>query len=522
MNEEKYIWKTPPVMAALFLGVVGALFYAAFDSLVEMERRWGSQEEYGYAYLIPVIVGFFIWQRKLQLQTTEFKYSWGGLALLISGLGITFLGILSATDSIVQYGVIVSFIGAVYLFTGYPAFKILLPPLLLLFLVVPLPAFFYNNLSSTLQLISSQLGVWVIRLFGVSVYLEGNVIDLGVYKLQVVEACSGLRYLFPLFSLSLIASFIFQAAFWKRLVIVLSSIPITVLMNSFRIGMIGVLVEFGGIEQAEGFLHYFEGWIIFMACTAILVFEMWLFVRFGRNKQKLSDAFGIDWPEAAPEDFDVKTRAISGHYYVATGFVLAAAILIGQVGGREDIIPDRKLFTEFPTHISSWKGRADRLESIYLDALKLDDYILVDYSDDQGNALNFYVAYYGSQRTGQAAHSPKSCLPGGGWRIEEITQKKIQGSGPPDVLHVNRVLIRKGDHTQLVYYWFKQRGRDITNEYLVKWYLFWDAMTKKRTDGALVRVVAQIPAGGDVSVAEEMMQSFTRSVIPYLDQYVPD
>ncbi len=259
MSDENYIWKEPPVMVGLFLIVVGALAYSALGGLVEMERRWGSQEEYGYAYMIPVIVGFFIWQRKERLRATEFNYSWGGLGLLFFGLFVTLLGTVSATHSIIQYGFIISFIGSVFLFTGIKALKIVLAPLLLLFLIVPIPAFLYNNLSATLQLVSSELGVWVIRLFGVSVYLEGNVIDLGVYKLQVVEACSGLRYLFPLFSLSLIAAFVYKAAFWKRVIIVLSSIPITVLMNSFRIGMIGILVEYKGIEQAEGFLHDFEG-----------------------------------------------------------------------------------------------------------------------------------------------------------------------------------------------------------------------------------------------------------------------
>ena len=86
---------------------------------------------------------------------------------------------------------------------------------------------------------------------------------------------------------------------------------------------------------------------------------------------------------------------------------------------------------------------------------------------------------------------------------------------------MNRVLIKKGEYTQLVYYWFQQRGRDITNEYLVKWYLFWDSMTKSRTDGALVRVVAQVPPGGDVTSVEGRLQDFIRSVVPYLGEYIP-
>ena len=231
------------------------------------------------------------------MQQIEYKLNWLGGLLLVFGCFLILLGVLSATHSITQYGYIVSIISTALLFMGWKAFKIILGPLLLLFLMVPLPDFIFNNLSSDLQLISSQIGVAVIRAFGISVYLEGNVIDLGKFQLQVVEACSGLRYLFPLISLSIIAAFIYQAALWKRAVIVISSIPITVFMNSFRIGVIGVLVEYGGIEQAEGFLHDFEGWFVFMACMGLLLIEMWLLVAFGKNKQKLSEVFAIEMPE---------------------------------------------------------------------------------------------------------------------------------------------------------------------------------------------------------------------------------
>ena len=105
--------------------------------------------------------------------------------------------------------------------------------------MIPLPSFLYFNLSQELQLISSMIGVAVIRLFDISVYLEGNVIDLGVYQLQVVEACSGLRYLFPLMSFGFLISYIYRGPVWQKIVIFLSTIPITVVMNSFRIGVIG-------------------------------------------------------------------------------------------------------------------------------------------------------------------------------------------------------------------------------------------------------------------------------------------
>jgi exosortase/archaeosortase family protein len=127
------------------------------------------------------------------------------------------------------------------------------------------------------MLFSSQLGVFFIRLFQIPVYLDGNIIDMGVYKLQVVEACSGLRYLYPLLSLSFLAAYLFHGRFWQRAVVFLSSIPIAIGMNGFRIGLVGFLVDRWGTEMAEGALHFFEGWVIFLACSTLLAGEIYLF-----------------------------------------------------------------------------------------------------------------------------------------------------------------------------------------------------------------------------------------------------
>jgi len=138
------------------------------------------------------------------------------------------------------------------------------------------------------------------------------------------------------------------------------------------------------------------------------------------------------------------------------------------VSGRTEIIPERMEFADFPTSLGEWHGRNDVLESVVLDVLKLDDYILADYQDAAGQSVNFYVAYYGSQRSGASAHSPRTCLPGGGWRIESHTQVDL-GNG----VRTNRFIIRMGESRQLVYYWFKQRDRIVTNEFAVKWYMLW-------------------------------------------------
>ena len=518
----KQCWVNSKLLLFFMALVVVALGFAFQQTIADMVYRWDTKEEYGYGYMIPVITLFLIWQRKNEIQREKFSPSWFGVLIILLGAGIFFLGAVATTHTLSQYAMVLILLGVMYTVMGWRAFKIIAVPMILLFFMVPLPPFIYNTLSTKLQLISSEIGVAVIRLFGVSVYLEGNVIDLGVYKLQVVEACSGLRYLFPLMSLSFIAAYIYKAELWKKIVIFLSSIPITVLMNSFRIGVIGVLVEFFGIEQAEGFLHDFEGWIIFMACMALLIIEMALLSKVGKNKQNLADAFAIDLPEKL-ECSEKRERTLGSHHIVllfASVGILASSL---YAQGREDQIQVRKVFAEFPLEFGQWKGRADTLENIYLDSLKLDDYLMTDYVGESGEPINFYIAYYASQQAGEAAHSPRACIPGGGWLIKDHSVKQLDSvnyKGNP--LEVNRLLIKKGDYTQLVYYWFHQRGRDITNEWLVKWFLFWDALKRNRTDGALVRLTAFIGPGQNVGNAELSLNEFTKDFVPLLPEYIPD
>jgi exosortase D (VPLPA-CTERM-specific) len=523
INHDRLVWSNTAtfwILIGIILVLVG---YSFHDTILDMEHRWAGSEEYGYGYLIPVITLFLIWQRKNQLAEIEFNPSISGLFVMLFGGILFFLGAVATTNTLSQYGLVVTIMGIALALLGWRAFRIVMVPLALLFFMVPLPPFIYNTLSTKLQLISSQLGVEVIRWFGISVYLEGNVIDLGTYKLQVVDACSGLRYLFPLASLSFLAAYLYREKFWKRAVVFLSSIPITVLMNSFRIGVIGMLVEYGGPGQAEGFLHYFEGWVVFMACIAILILEMAVLARIGPKKQSLAQAFSIEFPEPIPADVVRLARKLKPLSWVVPVLLAGIAASSLYVQDRENVIPERRIFAEFPLKIADWEGTTGTLEENILESLKTEDYIISDYVNENGGMVNFYVAYYADQAAGSAAHSPRACIPGGGWLIKELTVKTLDGvkfEGKP--LKVNRLLIKKGDYTQVVYYWFQQRGRDITNEWLVKWFLFWDAMTRNRTDGALVRLTAFVNPGEDQAAADARLVEFAKVVTPYLSDYIPE
>jgi len=512
------VWRDTTLTLAILLTCIGLLIFISFDGLSTMVYSWDAREEYSHGYLIPFITAFLIWQRKDLIERESFSASWTGIYLVVIGAIIVLIGNNSATHVIALYGFLMTLVGITYAYMGSAA-RIILIPVLFLFFMIPLPGIFLFRLSSELQLISSQIGVAVIRLFDISVFLEGNVIDLGRYKLQVVEACSGLRYLFPLLSLSFIAAYFFSVAYWKRVIVVISSIPITIVMNSFRIGVIGVLVEYWGIEQAEGFLHDFEGWVVFMFSIGILLLEMWLILILSKDKRPFRETFGIYYPDETPENARVGYRALSNTLIVTLIVLIGSSTITLILGQRAEVNLERKSFVQFPMILGEWAGYKGTIDRASLDLLKLDDYIMADYK--KGNdVVNFYVAFYEQQETGGAAHSPKTCLPGGGWRILSHTEITLENT--PLTSPINRFIIGQGEHKQVVYYWFQERGKTIASEYAVKWDMLIDSIVDNRTDGALVRLTALVGQNEDVEKADRKLLDFAQQITPVLQDYIPE
>jgi exosortase D (VPLPA-CTERM-specific) len=506
------------VVAAVVIGLVEFQ-----ESLLRLFSAWTEREEYSHGILIPFIAGFLIWQQKNELLQEEFKGSWVGVAVVLAGAAVKAIGDMGTFYILQQYALLLVTYGLILSVTGWRVFRQLWAPLLMLVLMIPLPEFVLARFSAELQLISSQIGVWFIRLFGITVFLEGNVIDLGHYKLEVAEACSGLRYLFPLMTLSFIMAYLYKAAMWQRVAIFASSIPVTVLMNSFRIGTIGVMVEHWGTRMAEGFLHDFQGWVVFMFSTGILLLEMVLLARIGGGRHSLRDVFAVEFPAPTPVNVPRAVRKVPPQFAAGVVVLGTLALSMTLLPERSHVVPERQSLNDFPTRIDSWTGRRGVLEQVYLDVLKLDDYVIADYTRGDREFVNFYVAWYDRQSAGEATHSPRACLPGGGWHISSLDQVPVAGAtGALADMRVNRVLIELGNQKQLVYYWFQQRGRTITNEYVVKLFLFWDSLTRGRTDGALVRLVTPIRTGESMEAAEARLGEMTRSAVPRLASYVPD
>lgn len=478
------------------------------------------REDYSSAVLIPVIVGYLIWEKRRALAVQPYSPTWRALLPLAAGMSLFWIGELAGEYFTLYLSLWLTLVALCWMYLGSRKLRLMVFPLLFSLTMFPLPNFLYNRISVDLKMISSRLGVAMMQLYGLSAYREGNVIDVGFTQLQVVDACSGLRYLIPLIVLSILLAFYFRAPMWKKLLLVFSAVPVSIFTNSLRIASVGILYEFWGPAVAEGFFHDFSGWFIFLCSLGLLLAEMWLLTRvpsFGHVPSASPSPAG----ESSPVQAASRPGLPPALFLVVTA-ILGVTLAAAQGIDFRERVPIRKSFSDFPLQVTGWSGERKDMEARFMNALEFSDYVLIDYRNGAGKEVNFYTAYYETQRKGGSIHSPASCLPGSGWEFTDSGAATVGlGAAPGRSMRVARAIMRKGGVSQLTYYWFPQRGRVATGTYELKLLNFWDALTRQRTDGALVRVITPLYPNESTAEAEMRLQSFTRSIVPVLDGYLP-
>ena len=195
-------------------------------------------------------------------------------------------------------------------------------------------------------------------------------------------------------------------------------------------------------------------------------------------------------------------------------------VFLKYINYSEDVEPN-KPFSTFPRQIGEWKGTESRFDQNIYDALGVDDSFLGNYQTPDGRYVQLYVGFYQSQREGNLIHSPKNCMPGDGWNITNtsIEELAIPGNSPSKI-KVIKLDLEKDARKQLVLYWFQSRGRFISSEYWQKIYLVIDSMTKRRTDGSFVRLIAPV-INGNKDKALKDLKDFASELVPVLQEYLP-
>lgn len=263
----------------------GALFVILFGTVwLSMMKDWREDESMGHGFFVPLIAGWLTYQNRDEIFGKAINPSLWGLVPVMIGFVLMIVGILGADFFIPRVGLMASLCGIIWTLGGTWTLRRLWFPLFILLFMIRIPLFIYSQVTFKLQLLASMMAEASLGLVGIPVLRDGNILELPSQKLNVVEACSGIRSLMTLSLLSLIYGYYMDEKKWMRWVLFVLSIPLAIVANASRITITGILCEFRK-DLAEGFYHSLEGYVIFLVTIVGLVTVHQLVNRFYHHYQ---------------------------------------------------------------------------------------------------------------------------------------------------------------------------------------------------------------------------------------------
>jgi exosortase len=262
------------VQTLLLVGVLVALYLRVVENL--FAQCW-SDPNFSHGFVVPLLSAWMLWNNREKFKQQTLVPDWRGILVVFGAMGLLVVGALGAENFLSRTSLLFVLAGLTIFFCGWAVFRVAFYPWLVLFLMIPLPVIIYNRITLPLQLLASRLATSLLDLTGVPVLREGNIIHLPALSLEVAEACSGLRSLMALITIAVIYAYQFERKAWRRVVLILSAIPIAVLANGLRIMGSGLLGQYWSPEKARGFFHEFSGLLVFcVSCLLLWIFHLLL------------------------------------------------------------------------------------------------------------------------------------------------------------------------------------------------------------------------------------------------------
>jgi len=253
-----------------FVCLLGLTIFVYYDVVARLIHQWSNDPNFSHGFIVPLFSAFIVWTQRRELVGLPVKPSNWGFVIIAGSLLMVIVGSLGAELFVARVSLVLLLGGMVIFLLGWQHFRVVLFPWLFLFLMVPIPAIIFSQLTLPLQTLAAKLATVALQAVGIPVLREGNVIALPAMPLEVAEACSGIRSLLSLGTLAIIYGYFLETKLWPRLLIALAAIPIAVLANGFRIFGTGVLVQYWDADKALGFFHEFSGWLVFIVSMMLL------------------------------------------------------------------------------------------------------------------------------------------------------------------------------------------------------------------------------------------------------------
>jgi exosortase len=246
-----------------------AWLYSAL--LIRLAQQWWQDPNYTHGFFVPVFSLFLLWDGRAKLAALRIQPSWWGLVILVFALIMMVLGTISSGFFMSRVSLLLLICGMVVFLAGWRHLAAITFPLAFLILMIP-SSTLVDQITFPLQILASKTATFLLNLIGVSAFREGNIILLSTARLEVAEACSGIRSLFSLITLTVIYGYLAETKTMVRVLLALIAVPVSILANALRITLTGLVVNYWGLEGAQGTMHLLSGWLIFAASLLLIFF----------------------------------------------------------------------------------------------------------------------------------------------------------------------------------------------------------------------------------------------------------
>jgi len=505
----------------LVIILFASLFFCYGPTLKGLYSVWVNDEDYNYAFLIPLISAYLIWERRQKIPETPLSVNWVGGLFFFLFLFVSIYGILGSSPSAVRPAIPLIILSIVLFCFGWQMFKLLSFPLVLLVFMIPLPQMFVTLVGIHLKTISTLLGKAILVLVGLSVFVEGNIIDLGVIQLQVVDACSGLRYVLPLLALGVLFAYFFEKNRWKQALLIFFTIPIAIFTNGFRIAATGILASHYGPKVAEGFFHGFSGWLVFFFACGLL-FSLHVLMRYCPPR-------GVIKPAGKTVGLgpSLKMKTSTRKNYIPVAIASSCMLAVGFLSWSTSALPAFKIrggLSGFPMMIKEWTGQRVPVSAEIIALSGAEDALSAIYQNEHKESVSLYIGYRGSPfgESENFFHSPSVCLPSSGWKTISMSAHDIPNVPVFGMMTVKKMIIERTGERQLVYYWFQTKSRVSHDVNINRFHLTLHALKRDNTHDLFIRPIMALRSGEDEEKAQHRMDQFVRDFLTTMNEFLRD
>jgi EpsI family protein len=498
------------ILSGLFGLAIILLYRSTFVWLIGI---WWNDKESSHGFLIPFVALYLVWIKRDHLKRLEVRPRpfAGGLVLLSAGV-LLLAGRAGAFVLAEGISFLVMLPGVVLFVWGWNHLRALALPLAYLQFMVPWMDEFINRIHVPFQLLSANMGVWIMKALGMSVFHEGRFIHLPGISLEVARACSGVSFLTSVIALGVPLVYLTQRTYWRAAGVITFSVIITILTNGIRVAVAGFLAYKYGLEMLHGPSHVFQGWFVAQVGIVALFLTNWAVGKIPSGKEtSLCDR----WKVSGTGEPDYRNRTpILQHAVLALIFLGGLGVYV-QFFAVPKPVPVKRTFADFPNSIAGWEGiRSDWLSGErYFPGV--DEEVVRVYRKPDGREIHLYIGYFESQRQG------KSLINFRANPLRERVETVPTGFGPSGPVMVNRSFpeIDRMHYTALS--WYRFPTGETTGRYKTKLKAITDAMLYRRNNGAIILVAAPILSDADLKSVSVEVLAFTRDIAPLLREYLP-